>query len=145
MRQGPHQGAQKSTTTGTAASDTSLSKTSAPCSSMGEEGCGRIAWHLPHRVVRSTAAYRSRFVAPHDGQGVKTPRSSSLRCDITAGSGNTGANLRFSVVSALNGGQTRKFRGRGKEVPTDPERPDVLVVSHPPSDDGGRTHPAVQV
>ena len=64
VRQGPHQGAQRSTSTGSLVV-TAASKSSSPAATSH----GRSRWHEPQRGVPD-AATGTRFLVPHDGQAV---------------------------------------------------------------------------
>src|SRR5262245_33242972 len=77
IRQGPHQGAQKSTTTGRAAPRTSASKATALGASIGSFGGARTVPQLPH--FASFAVNGTRFFLPQEGQATITPRSSIER------------------------------------------------------------------
>jgi len=78
IRHGPHQAAQKSTSTGTDEADVTESKISAVGTSIGVDGWGIAVWHLPHFVGRSSESKRSRFVVPHDGHFINTPLPSRV-------------------------------------------------------------------
>ena len=52
MRQGPHHGAQKSTTTGIDDVEVAASNADASGTSTGVAGCGNAAWHLAQRADR---------------------------------------------------------------------------------------------
>src|SRR6476620_456641 len=73
IRHGPHQAAPKSTTTGTDEAAVAASKSYALVTSIGAEGKGSSAWHLPHLVARSSAEKRSRLTVWHEGQLSRTP------------------------------------------------------------------------
>jgi len=52
IRQGPHHSAQKSTTTGSGDDSISAWNAADDETSIGSDGSGNVAWHLPHRAVR---------------------------------------------------------------------------------------------
>ena len=81
IRQGPHHGAQKSTTTGTAAARTSASKEPASGASMGAPGGDSVVPHPPH--LASLALNGTRFFRPHWLHATITPRSSIARAMTT--------------------------------------------------------------
>jgi hypothetical protein len=68
IRHGPHQGAQQSTTTGTAAFKTSFAKL-ASVTVIGQAASwrGKGAEHLPQMGLRASARSSTRFFAPHWG------------------------------------------------------------------------------
>src|SRR5262245_46315771 len=82
IRQGPHHGAQKSTTTGSPALRTSASNTATLGISTGSDGGGSALLHLPQRASRPENG--SRFFWPHEAQEVMKPRSSSWRLLLMA-------------------------------------------------------------
>jgi hypothetical protein len=84
MRQGPHHGAQKSTTTGSDAAEISASNDAASGTSTGSPGAGSAAWQLAHLVDAPNAEDLTRFVLPHDTHGINTPRGSSFNLDMHA-------------------------------------------------------------
>jgi hypothetical protein len=67
VRQGPHQAAQKSTSTGTLLSRTTSSN-SPGFTSMGSAIAGSVALHAPHLPVSARCFAGIRFDFPHDGQ-----------------------------------------------------------------------------
>jgi hypothetical protein len=73
MRHGPHQGAQKSTTTGSRESLTSASKADALGTSIGSLAAGSGEPQCPHFASRP---YGTLFRCPHDAQLKMTPFSS---------------------------------------------------------------------
>src|SRR5262245_64184827 len=75
IRQGPHHGAQKSTTTGSPALLTRASKTASLGTSMGSDGGGKAVLHRPQRASRPENGRRFRW--PQEGHVVMKPRSSS--------------------------------------------------------------------
>ena len=62
MRQGPHQGAQKSTTTGSGDAAIRASKTAALPTSTGASGGASAVWHFPHCTVAFSLSKGMRFV-----------------------------------------------------------------------------------
>ena len=73
MRQGPHHGAQKSTTIGSGDAATSASKDAASGTSIGSPGAASAVPHLPQRVSADRLEYGSRFRWPHERHGTTMP------------------------------------------------------------------------
>src|ERR1041385_9214879 len=82
IRHGPHQGAQKSTTTGSDDEPTAASKVVASDTSTGSAGAVNAARQLPQRVTWPSVPKRRRLVLPHDAHGTRTPCWSSLEVDM---------------------------------------------------------------
>jgi hypothetical protein len=66
VRQGPHQAAQKSTSTGTSDACT-MSVNVCPSTSSGSAIGGNVALQAPQRAVFDACRGRTRFLAPHAG------------------------------------------------------------------------------
>src|SRR3954465_13498988 len=73
MRHGPHHGAQKSTTTGTADALIAASNAGASATSRGSAGAPSVVWHLPQRVSAFSFANARRLRWPHDGHCTIAP------------------------------------------------------------------------
>jgi hypothetical protein len=82
IRQGPHHGAQKSTTTGKGDDAMSASNVAASATSSGSAGDVSCVRQAPHRVLDPRVAWRSRLVFPQAGHAVKTPLRSSFVADM---------------------------------------------------------------
>jgi hypothetical protein len=74
---GPHQGAQKSTSTGSADCVVKASKARSLATSIGSPGALSSVPHFPQRPVPPSLSYFKRLRWPHFGQVINTPRSSS--------------------------------------------------------------------
>src|SRR5262249_35073455 len=68
-RQGAHQAAQKSTTTGRDDCAIVASNAAESGVSIGSDGADSGVWHLPQRVSAASRPYASRLRCPHDGHG----------------------------------------------------------------------------
>jgi hypothetical protein len=77
MRQGPHHGAQKSTTTGNGDCATSASNVAASGTSNGSPGSDSVVWHLPQRASAASRENAMRLRWPQTGHVMMTPVLSS--------------------------------------------------------------------
>ena len=115
---GPHQGAQKSTTIGSADFPTTASNSAAPLASIGLEGRTSSERHSLHRKLRPRCSKTSRLRRPHRGQEQTRPRASSSKPVKMAlirhrRRGSKG----FQLLSPLLGGQRCLSGGRWSGQP----------------------------